>query len=62
MTAQRTSSITRLLLAAVVITFGAYWAGARWGQRQPIGVAALPRSGGAARDLPAASAAARDVL
>src|SRR6266849_4367120 len=34
MTAQRTSNITRLLLAAVVITFGAYWAGARWGYRQ----------------------------
>src|SRR5467141_4301104 len=60
MTAQRTSSITRLLLAAVVITFGAYWAGARWGQRQPIGVAALPRSGGTAKDLSAANVVARD--
>ena len=60
MTVHRTSSITRLLLAAVVITFGAYWAGARWGQRQPIGVAALPRSGGTAKDLSAANVVARD--
>src|SRR6202048_3947334 len=60
MTIRRTSSITRLLLAAVVIVFGAYWAGARWGQRQPIGVAALQRSGSAAKDVSAANVAARD--
>src|SRR6202048_584146 len=60
MTIRRTSSITRLLLAAVVIVFGAYWAGARWGQRQPIGVAALQRSGSAAKDLSAANVATRD--
>src|SRR6266849_3355453 len=60
MTAQRTSNITRLLLAAVVIVFGAYWAGARWGQRQPIGVAAVQRSGSSAKDLSAANVAARD--
>src|SRR6266849_3819196 len=60
MTNQRTSAITRLLLAAVVIVFGAYWAGARWGQRQPIGVGADPHNSGAARELSAASAAARD--
>ncbi len=60
MTIHRTSSITRLLLAAAVITFGAYWAGARWGQRQPIGVAALQRGGSAVKDLSAANVAARD--
>jgi len=60
MTVHRTSSITRLLLAAVVITFGAYWAGARWGQRQPVGVAALQPGGGATKDISAANVAARD--
>src|SRR5258707_344689 len=60
MTAQRTSNITRLLLAAVVITFGAYWAGARWGQRQPVGVGAVPRTSGAANGLAATNLAARD--
>src|SRR6266478_2725781 len=60
MTIQRTSSITRLLLVAAVITFGAYWAGARWGQRQPIGVAAVQRGGSAVKDLSAANVAARD--
>jgi putative serine protease PepD len=60
MTVDRTSSITRLLLAAVVITVGAYWAGARWGQRQPIGVAALQPGGGATKDISAANVAARD--
>ena len=59
MTASRTSSITRLLLAAVVITFGAYWAGARWGQRQPVGVGAMQRTGGA-NNISAANLAARD--
>src|SRR6202790_3004809 len=60
MTLQRKASITRLLLAAVVIVFGAYWAGARWGQRQPIGVSALQRGGGGAKDLSVANVAARD--
>jgi S1-C subfamily serine protease len=60
MTARRTSSITRLLLAAVVITFGAYWAGSRWGQRQPTGVGAMQRSSGAANSLSATNLAARD--
>src|ERR1700726_3366808 len=60
MTIRRTSSITRLLLAAVVIVFGAYWAGARWGQRQPIGVTALQRSAGGAKDLSAVNVTARD--
>src|SRR5258708_19779588 len=57
---QRTPNITRLLLAAVVITFGAYWAGARWGQRQPVGVGAVPRTSGAANGLAATNLPARD--
>ncbi len=60
MTANRTSSISRLLLAAVVITFGAYWAGARWGQRQPVGVGAIQPTSGAAQSLSATNLAARD--
>ncbi len=58
MTKQR--SITRMLLACVVITFAAYWAGARWGQRQPIGVSALQRGGSAPKDLSAVNVATRD--
>src|SRR5258708_38030376 len=46
-------SIPRMPLACVVITFAAYWAGARWGQRQPIGVSALQRGGSAPKDLSA---------
>ena len=43
MSVSRSSSAIRLLLAAVVIIFGAYWAGGRWGARQPVNVQALPR-------------------
>ena len=38
----------RMLLACVVLALGAYWAGARWGQRQPLQVGATPRSTAAA--------------
>jgi S1-C subfamily serine protease len=41
MQAQRTSSLSRLILAAAVLLLGAYWAGARWGQRQPVRVEAV---------------------
>src|SRR4030088_3131677 len=57
MTTQRNVSIIRLLLACVVIISGAYWAGARWGQRQPIGVGSVQSS---AKEVSAATAAARD--
>src|SRR5712692_8368591 len=60
MTVRQTSNVTRLFLAAVVITLGAYWAGARWGQRQPVGVGAVPRTSGAANGLAATNLAARD--
>ena len=49
MTVQRKSSVTRLLLAALIITFAAYWAGARYGQRQPIGVSATQRTASPAK-------------
>ena len=42
MSVSRSSSAVRLLLAAVVIIFGAYWAGGRWGARQTVNVQALP--------------------
>jgi S1-C subfamily serine protease len=38
-------AVPRLLIAAFVLILGAYWAGSRWGQRQPIGVEALPAPG-----------------
>jgi S1-C subfamily serine protease len=40
MSASRSSSLIRLALAAVIIILAAYWAGGRWGGRQPISVGA----------------------
>src|SRR5258707_7024374 len=57
MTVQRKASFTRMLLACVIIISAAYCAGARWGQREPIGVAAVQRG---AKDVSAANIAARD--
>ena len=42
MSAGKLSNAARLLVVAVVIIGGAYWAGGRWGQRQPRKVEALP--------------------
>src|SRR6202790_5646169 len=44
MTVSRSSSAIRLFLAAVVIILAAYWAGGRWGARQPENVGAGPIS------------------
>src|ERR1700726_1887361 len=44
MTVSRSSSAIRLFLAAVVIILAAYWAGGRWGARQPVNVGAVPSS------------------
>src|ERR1700731_3675855 len=44
MTVSRSSSAIRLFLAAVVIILAAYWAGDRWGARQPVDVGAGPIS------------------
>ena len=42
MSAGKASGAVRLAIVAVVIIAGAYWAGGRWGQRQPRKVEALP--------------------
>jgi len=60
MTTRRNVSYTRMLLACLVIIAAAYWAGGRWGQRQPIGVSALQPNNGTARDVSVANVAARD--
>jgi S1-C subfamily serine protease len=43
MTATSTSNRARILLSAIVLLLGAYWAGARFGPRDPSKVEALPR-------------------
>jgi S1-C subfamily serine protease len=66
MEARRSSRVARLVLIFAVLLLGAYWAGARWGQRQPRNVEAVPRgsaggsviSGGSVKN--AADVAARD--
>src|SRR5580693_10546159 len=45
MTAVNTSNRTRIILAALVLILGAYWAGARIGPRQPTNVEAVPLGG-----------------
>jgi putative serine protease PepD len=47
MTLANSSNRSRIILAALVLLFGAYWAGARFGQRQPTKVEALPLGGAA---------------
>jgi len=46
MSTGRTGNAVRLFVAAVVIIAGAYWAGGRWGERQPRKVEALPLAAG----------------
>jgi len=60
MAMKRNVSYTRILLACLVIISAAYWAGGRWGQRQPIGVSALQPNAGTAKDVSVANVAARD--
>ena len=36
--------VVRLLALGLVLVLGAYWAGSRWGQRQPQSVGAVPVS------------------
>ena len=45
MSASRASNAVRLGVVAVVLILGAYWAGGRWGERQPRKVEALPLGG-----------------
>ena len=44
MTAANISNRARIALASLVLILGVYWAGARYGPRQPSSVEALPRS------------------
>jgi S1-C subfamily serine protease len=65
MSTQKTFNVGRLVVAAVVIVLGAYWTGARWGQRQPVNVEAVRPNAGTnsvvgAKATVAANAAARD--
>jgi S1-C subfamily serine protease len=59
MSARKSFNIGRLIIAAVMIILGAYWTGARWGQRQPVSVEAV-RPGGGTNATAAANVAARD--
>src|SRR5271163_3934977 len=52
------SAAVRLVAFAAILISGAYWAGARWGQREPTSVEAVPRSG--AESSPPVNVAARD--
>jgi putative serine protease PepD len=47
MNERKPTSLTRVIAACAVLLLGAYWAGARWGQRLPVDVGAVPRDGGA---------------
>jgi S1-C subfamily serine protease len=52
MNERKPTSLTRLILACAVLLLGAYWAGAHWGQHQPVNVGAgnvgaEPRGGSA---------------
>ncbi len=40
---RKISTVIRLITAGAILTLAAYWAGARWGQRQPIDVGAGAR-------------------
>ena len=68
MNERKPTSLVRLILACAVLLLGAYWAGGRWGQRQPVDVGAGSH-GGSASSAPSgnggrvgssASVAARD--
>lgn len=59
MSASRISIPARVILAAIVVVLGAYWAGARWGPRQPVRVEALPLGDAAAS--PSAGSAQKDI-
>jgi S1-C subfamily serine protease len=45
MTAAKSSNTARIVIAALVLVLGAYWAGARFGPRQPDKVEAVPLGG-----------------
>jgi S1-C subfamily serine protease len=59
MEARRNSSFTRLIIGCGVLLLAAYWAGARWGQRQPVRVEAV-RTSGSSHSNAVSNTAARD--
>ncbi|OLE14165.1 MAG: hypothetical protein AUG89_03185 [Acidobacteria bacterium 13_1_20CM_4_56_7] len=60
MTTQKTSNLVRLAIALTVLVLAAYWAGARWGERQPVRVGAVPPGTSAANESSRVDLAARD--
>jgi S1-C subfamily serine protease len=56
MNAANKSNRARIVLSTLVLIFGAYWAGARFGPRQPVKVEAVPLD---AQNSPSASSIAR---
>ena len=56
MRALRTSNRARIIIAALILILGAFWAGARYGPRQPTNVEAVPLGGNSS----SSKAAARD--
>src|SRR2546425_12830763 len=61
MTAVSTSPRTRIILAALVLILGAFWAGSRFGPHQPTSVEALPLGGAnAAKSIAQRDAALTD--
>src|SRR5690242_12740456 len=45
MSIRNTSNRARIIIVALILILGAFWAGARFGPRQPTSVEAVPRSG-----------------
>jgi S1-C subfamily serine protease len=60
MTAANTSNRARILLSALVLILGAYWAGTRFGPRQPSNVEAVPLDAQAATTIAQRDAALTD--
>src|SRR6266478_8271793 len=48
MSSRNQTSFLRPLAVIAILILGAYWAGARWGARQPVNVGAVPNEGSAA--------------
>ncbi|HUE57538.1 MAG TPA: trypsin-like peptidase domain-containing protein [Candidatus Udaeobacter sp.] len=60
MTPANTTPRARIILAALVLLLGAYWLGARYGQRQPVNVEAVPPGSPSATNIAQRDAALTD--
>jgi S1-C subfamily serine protease len=60
MSTQRNFNAARAVIGCLVLLLIAYWAGARWGQHQPVRVGAVPSDAGRTPAATAANIAARD--